>query len=159
MFQQWKYNRSVGGAMVRIFADDSDAQQKTLTLEQRLKQFNQNLADNHIKLMTLWSYGNQITSMILRQLSVASKGTEAQASIQKIIAGLQIAQQEAAIISTIMQAGAAAQAGSVFNAAMLSAIAVTMQMQIIQMQFNKIAAQKAEDLAEDLQRQIEAYRN
>lgn len=127
-------------------------------IQDRFSKFGKKLSENRLKIMAMWSYGNQIANMILAQLSQAAKGTAAQAGIQKVIQGLSFAQSEFAIIQTFLQAAAATTAGNIPGGALLYTVATLMQSTLVAAQSQRLQLESAQLSAERIRRQIEAYR-
>ena len=127
-----------------------------------MKQFGKDtasaLAANRQKLMLLWSYSTQIGNLILRQSIKWSEGTKAQSYFQAALAGLQVAQSEAAVILTSQQAIAAFTAGNFVQGYALTAIATALQSTVIMNIVNQQQAKLLKAQAEAYRLAVEAYR-
>ena len=124
------------------------------------KQISTNLVQTRQKLQMLWTYGMQVTNILLRVASKAAKGTAAQAGVQATIAGVQLVQAETAVLLTGKQAAAAFATGTpwgITQGILLTAIATSMQSSIIIAQMNKIIAEDAARRAEEVRQMMESY--
>lgn len=117
-----------------------------------------NLAANRQKLMLLWSYSTQIGNLILRQAVQWAEGTKAQAFFQTALAGLQVAQSQAAVVLTTQQAIAAFTAGNIGQGIALSLIASALQSTVIANLINKGQAERLKNQANTYRIMVEAYR-
>ena len=117
------------------------------------------LSENRLKLAAMWSYGNQIANMLLSQLSQSAQGTENQAQMQKIVAGLSLAQSEFAVMQTFLQASAAISSGNIVGGTLMYQIALMMQSSLFTAQLNKANADRAALASQQIRRQMEAYRS
>lgn len=112
---------------------------------------------DRLKLMTLWSYANQIGNFLLRSLSDIAEGSKYAAHIQTAMMSLQLAQTEAAILQTIQQAMARKAVHDWLGFSLLMGIAASMQYGVIRQLQNKARAKRNEEMAQDIADQIEAY--
>ena len=117
------------------------------------------LAANRQKLMLLWSYSTQIGNLILRQSIKWAEGTKAQSYFQSALAGLAVAQSEAAVLLTSQQAIAAFTAGNLLQGGALTAIAIALQSTVIMNIINQQHANQLKAQAESYRLAVEAYRS
>lgn len=142
----------------KIIIDSSDADQKLADLDKQSNETNEKLEKTKQRLALLWSYGNQIATMLLTNISRAVEGSKQEAVIQEILAGLQIAQQEVSIATTELQAVAAFTSGNILQGILLQSVTVLMQAGVIAAEINRAEAKRAQARAEQLRVQMEAYR-
>ena len=155
-----KLGGAVKNIFVRIIGDTSDLDGKARASENKVDQIDAKAEKTKFKISQVWSYANQITTMILQQVAMASEGTKRAAAAQKIIAGVSVAQQEIAIMQTLQQAAALAVVpGQRAQALVLFTIAGLMQSGLIAAQMNRIAAQQAQQEVEAYNREVQIWRN
>jgi len=143
----------------KIILDSSDADNKIKGLDIKATKLDEGLEKTKQKLALIWSYGNQIATMLLNNISRAAEGAREQAKIQEILAGIQIAQQEVSIASTQLQAAAAFASGNILQGILLQSITIMMQTGLITAEMKRVETQRAQERAESLRTQMEAYRS
>lgn len=114
---------------------------------------------NKLKLTQLWSYGNQIVTLILNNVRRAAKGTKLEAEVQEALGYVQLAQGEWAVIMAAKQLANAYATGNIPQAIILSMIVASMQTSVVLAQINREAARTAREEAERLHEYVEMYRN
>ena len=138
--------------------DTSKALSQAQVVKGQAAQAQQSIDQQRIKVMSYWTYFNQLASMSLNMLGKAAEGTAAQSKIAGIIGGLQIAQAEVAIYQALLQASAfAVTPGGQIKAGMLYAIAALMQANVIKMSITRAQQSTAQRQAELMRREIESY--
>lgn len=143
---------------IKIMGDTSDVDAKMQSTETKGAELEKKQESSRIKLAALWSYGNQITSILLQGAAKAAEGTASQAKIQSVIAGLQIAQSEFAIVQTMIQASAAAALGNVIGAGLQYSAAGLMQLNLLNQVANQIQSRETERKATELSQLMESYK-
>jgi len=111
------------------------------------------------RLMMFWTYGVQITNLMLRGAAKIQAGAGHAAAIQTAIAGLQIAQAQSAVLLTARQAAAAFTQGHMGQGAALLLISAALQSSVFASVINQINAAAVQAQAERYRQQIEAYRS
>jgi len=139
--------------------DVSKIQGQVAVVKSQAAQLKASNDQQRINVMATWAYFNQIASLSLNMLGKAAEGTAAQAAIAGIVSGLQIAQAEATVIQTLLQASGFVATSQYGRATALFAIAALMQTSIVTMIINRQAQRAAADEAEELARQIATYRS
>ena len=143
---------------IKIMGDTSDVDAKMQQTERKGEELDKKNEMAKIKLAALWSYGNQITTMLLQGAAKAAEGTSRSAQIQSVIAGLQIAQSEFAIIQTLLQAKAAIASGNFIGAGLQYSVVGLMQINLISQFSNQIKAKEAESRANEISQLMESYK-
>ena len=111
------------------------------------------------RLRALWSYGNQLTTMLLQDVGKAAEGAAWAAGMQQAVAILQKMQTEVAIVQTVLQAKAAFVLYNYVTAGGLTLIAGYMQYNLGRIIHLEVQAKETERRAKNIQRQIETYRS
>lgn len=141
----------------RAMLDTSSADYGAQQLENKVTKIDKKIKDSNIKLMALWSYGNQIANMALQQAARIAEGSKYQAEIQRLIFGLQIGQTEVAIAQTIAQAMGRFAVQDYLGFALLMSVAGGMQANLMMLIGMEAEARRNEEFASAIQAQIEAY--
>jgi len=130
----------------------------------RVKQDSDDIADELDKkagkMQLLWTYGLQVSNMILRGLAKGAEGTALGAAANVGLAVIQVAQAETAVFMTLKQAAAAfatATPWGIVQGGILMAIAEMMQFGLIGTQMNAANARNAAREAEMFRDYVEAY--
>lgn len=137
----------------------TNADKEIDALENKNETVKTKISETREKLRGLWSYGNQIATMILQNAAQAAEGTRLAAISQSIIAGLQFAQSEFAVIQATLQMKLALDTGNIPQAVALFTIIGLLQANVVKAQINQLQAARAEKRANEITRQIAAYKN
>lgn len=155
-------NQGTGGGGTRISTIalnvEDNATKKMREIQKEGLEMDKDLNDKRVKLAALWAAGNQLANMLLSQMARASEGTKHQATVQKVISGLQLAQSEFAVVQAQKQAILAFGSQNYVQFAILQALAISMQATVIQAQIQQTAANRAEEVAQSYQTAVDVWR-
>lgn len=154
--------KSIKKLWVYLTGDTTDLDAKIAKGDKEAAKQREKFEEDRAKIRNLWTYGNQVFTMLLQSASRALGNIKSQAAIQQVLAGIQRAQTQTAIAQTILDAAAAfAIPGGLSTAQgiLLLTIAGSMEALEVKSIANEIDAKVAQRQATEIQRQIEAYRS
>ena len=141
----------------KVIVDSVQAWRETRAIEKKAHDVERKISTQQVKAAMVWSYINQLATMSLTLLNSAAKGTKIQTNVQRLVAGLQIAQTELAVAQAVAQAMAFAGSGSFGRAAFMYAIAAMMQINVTRGMILRAQAQKLESRAAAITKWYDAY--
>ena len=104
---------------------------KFRSISKGIKDFGKELELSSAKLASYWSYGNQITSLVMRNLAMGAEGTEEQARMQVHLGRLASIQAQVAVGMTFLQSKAAFAAGNIPSGIALAGIGTMMELSVL----------------------------
>jgi hypothetical protein len=143
--------------LLKFDMDTSEVQGRITGLKYQMEDVDQAIKKERQAIMNYWNYFNQIATMVNQFMQQAFEGTGAALAAQKVVAGIQITQQQIAIAQTIVQAKAAFAAGQVGQGVALLSIAGMMEGLFIQSKINQRRITVAQEQQEAYQESIEDW--
>ena len=125
-------------SIIKVNIDAASATLGVQNLQKQISKADQDLEAKNVKMTTYFNYGMHLSNILVNQLAKTAEGTQYEAGMQALLAGVNIAQTELSIINLSQRAFAnlADPATTALGVLQLS-IAGAMQYTLVQQQLNK----------------------
>lgn len=143
---------------IPVTANITQAQQALNQLTGQTQKLDNDVKKTEFNLFRMYTYSTHIAALIARSIERGMRGTEAATNAMAWLQGIQFANSQIAAVSTALQAKAAFGTGNIVGGIMLSATAVMMENNAIQLYQQQRETVRLQQSIQNIRSQYEAWR-
>ena len=142
---------------IPVNANTTQAQAALNKLTGQTKQLDTDVKKTEFNLFRVYVYSSHLASLIARAVERGVRGTEASVKAMAVLQGIQFVNSQVAAVSTALQAKAAFVSGNIAGGIMLSATAIMMENNAIQLYQQQRETAKLQAYLKNISRQYVSW--